>query len=221
MSVPLSASPVSPRARRRLEDLERRRADALAGASSVFAAKGFHDAQMSEIAATTEVSRNSLYALFDSKERLYQEVIAEAHTKIRTAVEDRANTIDEPGERMLSVIDSLFGCYQENQDLLRIYARGTHGLPTKIRGAMGESSLQLFHSFTDWIIERVVEAQRAGYLQGLDAETVGVSLIGTVTTTAARWIESAPDSSLARQTTNVRAQFVRLLGPRVGSKGDA
>jgi AcrR family transcriptional regulator len=211
-SASASARGASPRERRRREDVERRRADVLAAASSVFAAKGFHESQMSEIAASAEVARNTLYALFESKENLYEETIAVAHERIRSAVEERANALDDPRERLLSVIDSLFRCYDENADLLRIYARGTHGLPTQIRGAMGESSLRRFQSFTDWVIELARHAKRAGYLRGLDAETVGISLVGTVTTTAARWVELTPERSLDDQASNVRRQFARLLG---------
>jgi AcrR family transcriptional regulator len=54
MSSPLPAS-TSRREQRRRQDLQRRRSDILAAASSVFAAKGFHDAQMTEIAAAAEV----------------------------------------------------------------------------------------------------------------------------------------------------------------------
>jgi AcrR family transcriptional regulator len=219
MSAPASARGASPRERRRREDVQRRRADVLAAASSVFAAKGFHESQMGEIAATAEVARNTLYALFESKENLYEETIAAAHERIRTAVEERANALEEPGERLLSVIDSLFRCYEENADLLRIYARGTNGLPTQIRGVMGESSLRRFQSFTDWVIELAEDAQRAGYLRGLDAETVGVSLIGTVTTTAARWVELAPERSLEDRAVLVRRQFARLLAS--GDAGEA
>lgn len=211
MSASATAHGASPRERRRREDVERRRADVLAAASSVFAAKGFHEAQMSEIAAAAEVARNTLYTLFASKENLYEETVAAAHERIRGVVEERADSLDEPGERLLSVIDSLFRCYEDNADLLRIYARGTHGLPTQIRGAMGESSLRRFQSFTDWVIGLAREAQRAGHLGGLDAETVGVSLIGTVTTTAARWIELAPERSLEDRAVHVRRQFALLL----------
>jgi AcrR family transcriptional regulator len=207
----------SPRERRRHEDLTRRREDAIAGAAAVFASKGFHDAQMSEIAAAAEVSRNTLYALFESKEKLYQEVIETTHAKVRDVVEKRAKEVEDPGERLLSLIESLFRCYEENQDLLRIYSRGTNGVPTKIRGAMGESALQRFQSFTDWVIDVARLAKRTGYLQDLDPETVGVSLVGTVTTTAARWVELTPNESLSQQAANVRAQFALLLG----SKGDS
>jgi AcrR family transcriptional regulator len=212
MSAPAPSPGASPRERRRREDVERRRADVLAAASTVFADKGFHDTQMGEIAAAAEVARNTLYSLFDSKENLYEEVIAVAHERIRDAVEARAHDLEEPGERLLSVIDSLFHCYERNGDLLRIYARGTQGLPTQIRGAMGESSLRRFQAFTDWVIELARDAQHAGHLRGLDVETVGISLVGTVTTTAARWVELTPERSLDDQASKVRRQFARLLG---------
>ncbi len=216
--MPASApAPLSLRERRRVEDLTRRREDAIAGALAIFASKGFHDAQMSEIAAAAEVSRNSLYTMFESKERLYQEVIEVASATIRASVKQRASEIADPGEQLLSIIDSLFGCYEQNPDLLHIYSRGTHGMPIKIREAMGESSLQRFQSFTSWVIEVATRAKRSGYLRGLDAETVAVSLVGSVTTTAARWIELTPERPLRPRSAKVRAVFAHL----VGSKEDA
>ena len=72
-------------------------------------------------------------------------------------------------------------------------------------------------SFTSWVIEVAVHAKHSGYLRGLDAETVAVSLVGSVTTTAARWIELTPERPLSQQSAKVRAVFAEL----VASKGDA
>jgi AcrR family transcriptional regulator len=202
---------------RRADREARKRADALAAASAVFAAKGYHDAQMTEIAAAAELSRASLYAMFEGKQELYEEVISTAASAIGNAVRGAVEALDDPAERLLCVIDSLFSCYDDNQALLRIYALGTHGLPFKIRGAMGDSTLQIFVEFTDWVVELSKRAKRAGYLSGLDPETIGVSLVGTVTTTAVRWIESTPERPLSQATPAVRAVFGRLLGEPVGS----
>ena len=90
-------------------------------------------------------------------------------------------------------------------------------MPSKIREAMGESSLQMFRSFSSWVIEVAVKAKHAGYLRGLDAETVAISLVGSVTTTATRSIELTPERPLSQQGAKVRAIFSELLG----SKGDA
>ena len=197
---------------RRADELARRRADALAAASAVFAAKGYHDTQMSEIATAAELSRASLYSMFTGKQELYQEAIAEAARAIRDSVRSKVETLDAPDQRLLCVIDSLFSCYEENQDLIRIYTLGTQGLPFKIRDAMGESSLQLFVEFTNWVVGLSTEAKRAGWLPGLDPEVFGISLVGTVTTRAVRWLESTPDEPLSSAAPEVRAIFQRLLG---------
>ena len=141
-------------------------------------------------------------------------VIAAAAEAIRVAVRGAAEACDDPGERLLTVIDSLFAYYEENQALLRIYAAGTHGLPFKIRDSMGDPTLQLFVRFTDWVAELSKQAQSAGLLSGLDAEAVGVALVGTVTTTATRWIESTPERPLSQAASAVRAIFQRLLGEK-------
>ena len=137
------SSPVSPRESRRANELAQRREDALAAAASVFAAKGYHDAQMTEIAARAELSRASLYSMFTGKEELYQHVISSGAEAVRDAVHEKVEALDDPGDQLLCVIDSLFSCYEENQDLLRIYVLGTKGLPFKIRQAMGDSLVKI------------------------------------------------------------------------------
>ena len=166
------SSPVSPRENRRADELARRREDALAAASEVFATKGYHDAQMTEIAAAAELSRASLYAMFTGKEELYQQVISGAAEAVRDAVHEEVEALDDPGQQLLCVIDSLFSCYEQNQNLLRIYVLDTHGLPFKVRQAMGDSVQEMLVAFSEWVIEIAKRAKRAGYLQQLDPEAL-------------------------------------------------
>ena len=55
---------------RRLEEKERRREDILDAAEAVFAAKGFDDAKMDDIARAARVSRALLYIYFKDKREL-------------------------------------------------------------------------------------------------------------------------------------------------------
>jgi AcrR family transcriptional regulator len=211
MPPPISASP---RENRRANELAQRRTDALAAASAVFAAKGYHDAQMTEIAAAAELSRATLYSMFTGKEELYQEVVTTASAALRDAVQQKVESLDDPAQQLLCVIDSLFSCYEADETLIRIYALGTHGMPFKIRDAMGDSVLEIYVAFTDWVIGIAKRAKRAGYLQGLDPETVGIALVGTVTTTAVHWLETTPERPLSRAAPPVSAVFQQLLGAR-------
>lgn len=207
-----SRSVSSPRADRRERENARRREDVLGAASTAFAERGFQGAQVSEIAAAAELSTKSVYALFPSKEVLYEEVIRSAAEAVREKVQLRVEALDDPGEQLLQTIDSLFACFDEHQDLLVLYARSTHGLPWRVRQNMGESTLDLLQGFTDWIVAIARRAKKRGYLSGLDPDAVAVSVVGTVTSSAARWVESEQDHPISASAPAVRALFERLLG---------
>ena len=202
----------SRRDERRADEIARRRVDILSAAAAVFAAKGYHDAQISDIAEAAEVSRASVYALFASKQELYTEVISTAAKTIDEVVRVAVERLDDPAEQLLCVIDTLFECYESNLDLLRIYTLGTHGLRFKAREVIDDSSLAIFVAFTNWVVTLAQRAKQAGYLRGHDPEAVAVSLVGSVTTMAARWIEFSPQRPLSEAVPLLRTIFHEVVG---------
>ena len=201
----------SKRERRREREAALRRADVLAAASAVFARKGFHDAQMSEIAAESELSLRSVYTLFESKEEIYQEVVVSTAARMREAVRGKVEAIEDPAERLLALIDLLFDTFEENRDLFGIYARGTRGLPWRLRESMGDSAHAIFHGFTVWLTELCQAAGRAGHLAGADPEAFALALTGAVTTTATHWLDVKPGEPLTGAAAGVRSVFAPLL----------
>jgi len=201
----------SRRDERRERENQLRRNDVLAAAASVFSEKGFQGAQIAEIAHLAELSLNTVYGLFKGKEELYEAVIHRAVATVHDRVRSHVETVEDPGERLLAVIDALFACFDEHRHLLQIYARTTHGLPWRVRQAMGADSLDVFQRFTVWLVGIAKEAKRAGRLGALDPETVALSLVGAVTTSAARWVESPRKETLVDAAPRVRAVFETLL----------
>lgn len=207
-----SASGRSRRDERRADEIARRRRDILGAAAAVFSARGYHDAQISDIAAAAEVSRASIYAMFEGKQELYSEVISTAAKAIDEKVHAAVAILEDPAEQLLCVIDTLFECYEANLDLLRIYALGTHGLRFKARDVIGDSSTDIFVVFTNWVVTLAQRAKQAGYLSGHDPEAVAVSLVGSVTTMAARWIEFTPERPISEAAPVLRAIFRDVVG---------
>lgn len=199
------------RERRRQLEQDHRRADIVRAASRMFGEKGYDGAQIAEIATAAEVSLASLYSLFEGKEEIYQAAIESAAESIQETVRNKVEPLDDPAERLLTLVDSLFDCFEQNHDLLRIYTRSTGGLPWRLRHTMGDSSVAIFQRFTDWVVGLSRQAQDAGYLRGLDPETFSLTLIGSVTTTAAFAIERAPEEPLTHAAPGVRAICERLL----------
>jgi len=208
--MPDSASR-SVREKRREREAELRRADIIAAASVVFGQKGFQGAQVTEIASAAELSLNSVYALFKGKEELYEAVLYAAVATIRDEVQARAETLADPAAQLLSVIDSLFACFDNHCHLLSIYARTTGGVPWRVGEAMGESSMRVFQEFTAWLVDVAHRAEKAGQIPDVDPETLAFSLIGTITTSASRWVEDSSQGSLSTEAPRVRALFERLI----------
>jgi len=196
---------------RRERELDLRRQDVLAAAAAAFAEKGFQGAQVAEIANAAEVSLNSVYGLFKGKEELYEAVIHAAVATIRDRVRGVVDPISDPGEKLLRLIDALFACFDEHKGLLQIYGRTTHGLPWRVRQALGDESLEVFQAFRAWLVEIATDAKDAGRLGELDPETFALSLVGTVTNSAAQWVEESGDKSLNDYAPRVRALFAALL----------
>lgn len=199
------------RRERREMEAALRREHVLDAAAAEFAEKGFDGAQVGAIAARAEVSLASVYALFESKELLFASVIEGTAQAIRDAVRARVEAVPAPRERLLALVDSLFACFAENQDLLRIYARGTHGLPWRIRQSMGDRAQSIFSGFSEWVRILTTEATEAGELEGLDAEALALTLIGSVTTAAAAAAEGTSSPSLEATAGHVRKIFERLI----------
>ena len=104
-----------------------------------------------------------------------------------------------------------FDCFEQNRDLLRIYTRSTGGLPWRVRRTLGDSSFAIFRRFTDWVAALARDAQRAGYLRGIDPEAFAFTLIGAVTTAATFGIERAPEEPLTDAGPSIRAICKRVL----------
>ncbi len=209
--APSRKAPRSLKQERRERESALRRDDILAAASQAFADRGFQGTQVAEIANSAEVSLNSVYTLFKGKEELYEAVISRAAETVGDRVKSHVRDIVDPAERLLCVVDELFACFDEHRHLMRIYANTTHGLPWRVRQSMGKKSLQVFQDFTIWLIERTHEVKRAGGLDDIDAETFALSLIGTVTTVATRWIEDPSEQPLTLAAPQVRRLFAPLL----------
>jgi AcrR family transcriptional regulator len=213
------ATPETPSRRetRRRRELAGRRADAIAGALAVFGTKGFHDAQMTEIAAAAELSLASLYSMFTGKEEIYREVIRSAAEDMSRAILERLEPVTDLGERPLRLIDALFECFEENHDLLRILLSGTQGLPWRIRARTADSGRDVVDEFTNRVIALCREASDAGKLAGLDPDAFASSLIGAVSNAAARAIDEDPQQPLTRLAPGIRAVFARALVPEDGA----
>ena len=206
----LAVSHASLRTARREREREHRYRDALAGATKIFAAKGFHDAQMKEIAAAAELSLASFYSMFEGKEAIYRAVMKSAAERLLVEVQARVDRYEDPVDRVHELIAALFDYFERNRAVLRILLSGTRGLPWTVRERMGPTSKVALDEFYAWVIDLSREVDRP---PKLDPETLSAALVGTVTYLAAYALEEHPDESISDLAAQVQAIFAPTVGP--------
>src|SRR5947209_17987877 len=87
-------------------------------AGRVFAARGFHEASMDEIAQGAGISKPMIYSYFGSKEGLYFAYIELAGQRLLTRMADAAANVDviDPEETLLATSLAFFAHVDENRE---------------------------------------------------------------------------------------------------------
>ena len=207
----VDSTPQSPLQARRQQELELRRADVLAVATSVFAERGFNGAQVGEIAGRAQVSNSTIYGLFGGKEELYLAVLREVSLGIRSRVGDAVEAISDPVERLLAVVDALAETFESDRQLLHLFIRDSHSQPWQVRERLGDQGLAIYHEFSEWIAKSAQIAREVGRLRVLSPETFAHFLLGAVATALVRSMEDEPEQSLLELGAELRAGVARLF----------
>ncbi|MGG1248299.1 TetR/AcrR family transcriptional regulator [Bacillus spizizenii] len=171
----------------------------LKAAANEFAIRGFHETQVSQIVKRAGLTQPSFYLYFQSKEAIFEELIADFHSRVRKLTESLLlegglNTQDV-SKRVLSAVETVFQCLAEDKDV------------TKIGFFLNPEAKQMKKDLAVVLQDNLEAEQRLGYFHSeLDMETVAECLIGM--------IEHLTDSFLLtgiKDPASLAAQVVNLL----------
>ncbi|MFL5628109.1 MAG: TetR/AcrR family transcriptional regulator [Ktedonobacteraceae bacterium] len=157
----------------------RTRADLLAAARRVFAARGYHEASIAEITQAADVGVGTFYLHFRDKDEIFTTLIEEGLRDIREQV--TAAALQQPYEQMLpAVVRLTFRYAYAERDLFRIALTGGGQLARKFR-----AQTPLIEGFTQ-ILEA---AHDQGLLAGYHTALLARFITGIVTQGIAWWFE--------------------------------
>ena len=96
-------------------------------AGSVFAARGFHEASMDEIAEAADISKPMLYNYFGSKEGLYFAYVDLSYRQIVAAIDEAVAEAEAAGEgpepQLRTGVRAYYRYVGEHQDAFRVLFR--------------------------------------------------------------------------------------------------
>jgi AcrR family transcriptional regulator len=101
----------------------RRRTEIIRIAAQLFSEKSYHDVTMDEIAEKVGVAKGTIYLYFESKEKLYLEILEDRYEAIESLLEKEIAKSDPAPRKLKKVLKLIFGFYRQNLDVLRILSR--------------------------------------------------------------------------------------------------
>jgi AcrR family transcriptional regulator len=196
------------KARRKEREFIHRRGEILEAAARVFAAKGFHNATVAEIASGSGFAIGTLYQFFASKEQLYGAMLTE---KLATMYEGIQKAVAEEAEIMGKIavlVDSHFRFIEENAEFCNIFVRGDY---LSLSEGSTELRLRMRRDYTAYLtfIEGVMgEGIRRGIFKRIDPALMATALTGIVNACASKWLALAGGAALRDQASAAIAIFL-------------
>lgn len=115
----------------RKRDAERTKQNILDAAAQEFADQGFDGARVDAIAARTKTAKRMIYYYFNSKEELYQTVLDQAYSGIRTLEAELDLDALPPEQALRKLVEFTFDYHDQHPDFVRLIMnenmlRGAH-----------------------------------------------------------------------------------------------
>jgi AcrR family transcriptional regulator len=152
-----------------------RREEILKVASAVFAAKGYHEAKMDDIAAAAKVAKGTLYLYFDDKRAIFSELIDGLFARLSGAI-IQVDTEGDVAAQIKHNIRAVIGVIVEQPELMRMLFDQASGVDKEFRKKMDAFYVGLKHL----LITSLKDGQSLGIVKKGDARLYASFTVGAL-----------------------------------------
>jgi len=160
---------------RRAANAKRQRGAILKAAVSVFSRKGFHKAEVSEIARRAGVGKGTIYLYFEDKSQLFAAAVAEGIEAIIRQLQDEMESDLPFLQHLQKLVEKNVSLYLEYGDLTRIF---NNELSNSIERKSRLQIEQARQRYLNFISKNLAEGYRRGYLKQIDFDLAAVGIMG-------------------------------------------
>jgi AcrR family transcriptional regulator len=175
-----------------------RRAEILAAAKAVFAAKGYHGTTMADVARAAGLSYGSVYWYFDAKDRLFHALMDDEAEALRSHITDVVAEAGEsdPEQVLRMAVRATFEFFERDRDSVTLLFRDALTF-----GSGFERHLhRVYEGFVDDLAGLITEGQRRGLVADLPSHVAAFSIAALVGQLALRRLvtdDGLPASAIA------------------------
>ena len=184
------------KAKRKEREFNLRRAEILENAEKIFAAKGFYNTTVAEIAATSGFAIGTLYQFFAGKEQLYTAMITEKLTMMYEGIREAVGQEAGIFRKIEILVVSNFQFIERNAEFCSIFVRGDHLSLSEGSVALQERMMRDYADHVSFIEEVIREGIRTGDLKKMDPRMMAAALLGIINSCSFKWLTVAKEGSL-------------------------
>ncbi|MFP3870266.1 MAG: TetR/AcrR family transcriptional regulator [Syntrophobacteria bacterium] len=164
----------------------------LAAALEVFSAKGFHGATVDEIAEHAGLGKGTVYRHFDSKKRLFSQLIlskvAELEQTVSGAIDPEADVL----EIIETYLKVYFAFFDRNRKLYRVLVQEQSDFGAEVKGLYIGNILKK----VPLLKRKIYQAASSGQLKEMNFHTVFYGVMGFIDGVMQKWLASEVGYSL-------------------------
>jgi AcrR family transcriptional regulator len=170
------------------EQRRTRRDQILRAAERVFAERGYHNASIADVIDAAGTARGTFYLYFDSKQKIFGELLDELFGKLATCVRpvDLSPGASSPLDQLRENVSCAMTVVGENLDLTRMLFRTSQGIDPEI-----DAKVAGFNAAVTQLIGRALRrGTEIGIVRPLDGEVVSHCIYGSVKELVSHFLET-------------------------------
>jgi AcrR family transcriptional regulator len=200
------------KSKRKQMEFQLRRTEILSEAEKIFAAKGFHNATMAEIATASGFATGTLYQFFEGKENLYNIMVSEKLDRMYLEIRESVNNQDRIVDKIEKLVESHFHFVENNVDFCDLLIRG-EGLTLSDKGTILRDKLiaDYFNhiGFVESIMRFGIETRK---LKSRDPRMMAYTLLGIIRSFFYYWMLTNQNTPLSDEVGCVSDIFLKGAG---------
>jgi AcrR family transcriptional regulator len=185
--------------KRKEVEFQLRRNDILKRAVKIFAAKGFYDTSMAEIADASGFAIGTLYHFFEGKDNLYATMISEQLDIMYSEIREAVNGVEKTADKIENLIRSHFRFVENNIDFCNLLIRGEGITPSKGDKVLREKIIADFFSHLDFIEDIMRKGIEEHFLNVMEPRVMASAFWGIIRSFIYDWMLREQETPLSEK----------------------
>jgi AcrR family transcriptional regulator len=200
------------KSKRKEMEFQLRRTEILSQAEKIFAAKGFHNTTMAEIANASGFATGTLYQFFEGKESLYNVMVSEKIDRMYSEIRDSVSREEKVTAKIEKLIESHFHFVENNATFCDLLIRG-EGLTLSDKGTVLRDKLIADYFNHIRFVESIMRfGMETGTLRTGDPRVMAYTLLGIIRSFFYYWMLTNQSTPLSNKVGCVSDIFLKGVG---------